>query len=62
MGIRDSLKQIWTPWDFLWKNSWSRRKIKDGKLFFVKSRKTRHNIFGLWSLDLLKQLEKDLNN
>jgi len=35
VGIRDSLKLIWTPWDFLWKNSWSRRKIKDGKLFQI---------------------------
>ena len=35
-------------------------KIKDGKLFFVKSRKTRHNIFGLWSIDLINRLEKDL--
>tara|TARA_Y100000816_G_scaffold77316_1_gene52425 strand:+ start:1653 stop:2252 length:600 start_codon:yes stop_codon:yes gene_type:complete len=35
--------------------------IKESKLFFVKSKNTRHNIFGLWSLDLLKQLEKDLS-
>ena len=33
---------------------------KDGKLFFIKSNQTRHNIFGLWSLELLDQLEKDL--
>ncbi len=35
-------------------------KIKDNKLFFVKSKKTRHNIFGLWSVDLINQLEADL--
>jgi molybdopterin-guanine dinucleotide biosynthesis protein A len=33
---------------------------KNGKLFFIKSNQTRHNIFGLWSLELLDQLEKDL--
>ena len=38
--------------------------IKDyeGKLFFINSNDTRHNIFGLWSIDLLERLEKDLNN
>ncbi len=35
-------------------------KIKDYKLFFVKSKKTRHNIFGLWSVDLINKLEADL--
>ena len=30
------------------------------KLFFIKSKNTRHNIFGLWSLDLLDKLELDL--
>ena len=34
--------------------------IKKNKLFFIKSNKTRHNIFGLWSLDLIDQLELDL--
>ena len=36
--------------------------IKDNKskLFFIKSKDTRHNIFGLWSLDLIDQLESDL--
>jgi len=34
--------------------------IKKSKLFFIKNKKTRHNIFGLWSLDLLKKLETDL--
>ena len=38
--------------------------IKDyeGKLFFINSNDTRHNIFGLWSIDLLHRLEKDLDN
>jgi len=34
--------------------------INKSKLFFIKSNETRHNIFGLWSLDLMDQLEKDL--
>ena len=34
----------------------------EGKLFFINSNDTRHNIFGLWSIDLLERLEKDLNN
>ena len=34
--------------------------IHESKLFFIKSKETRHNIFGLWSLDLIDQLEKDL--
>ena len=34
--------------------------IDESKLFFIKSEETRHNIFGLWSLDLIDQLEKDL--
>ena len=35
-------------------------KINESKLFFVKNNKTRHNIFGLWSLELIDQLEIDL--
>tara|TARA_B100001564_G_scaffold219959_1_gene185293 strand:- start:308 stop:916 length:609 start_codon:yes stop_codon:yes gene_type:complete len=35
-------------------------RIDESKLFFIKSEKTRHNIFGLWSLDLMEQLEKDI--
>tara|TARA_Y100000389_G_scaffold84831_1_gene81563 strand:+ start:2334 stop:2942 length:609 start_codon:yes stop_codon:yes gene_type:complete len=37
--------------------------IKDykEKLFFINSNNTRHNIFGLWSVDLLDRLEKDLS-
>lgn len=34
--------------------------FNESKLFFIKSNDTRHNIFGLWSLDLLSQLEEDL--
>jgi molybdopterin-guanine dinucleotide biosynthesis protein A len=33
---------------------------KDSKLFFIKSNGKRHNIFGLWSLDLLERLEDDI--
>jgi len=35
-------------------------KINESKLFFIKSKKKRHNIFGLWSTDLIGQLETDL--
>ena len=35
-------------------------KIKESKLFFIKNKETRHNIFGLWSLELMDQLESDL--
>ena len=34
--------------------------IQKKKLFFIKSKDTRHNIFGFWSLDLLDKLELDL--
>ena len=33
----------------------------ESKLFFIKSNNTRHNIFGLWSLELINKLEEDLN-
>ena len=36
--------------------------LKNGKLFFIKSNNTRHNIFGLWSIDLADKLKKDLEN
>ncbi|MDB3887964.1 molybdenum cofactor guanylyltransferase [Candidatus Pelagibacter sp.] len=36
-------------------------KLDEGKLFFIKSNNTRHNIFGLWSIDLMDRLEEDLN-
>ena len=35
--------------------------IEESKLFFIKSNNTRHNIFGIWSMDLMKRLEEDLN-
>ena len=35
-------------------------KINESKLFFIKTKKTRHNIFGLWSLELKDQLEDDI--
>ena len=35
-------------------------KINESKLFFIKNEETRHNIFGLWSVDLMDQLESDL--
>ena len=34
--------------------------INQSKLFFLKNKNTRHNIFGLWSMDLMQQLENDL--
>ena len=37
-------------------------KSYEGELFFINSNNTRHNIFGLWSIDLLERLEKDLEN
>jgi len=39
-----------------------KKKIKLNKslLYFVKSNNKRHNIFGLWSIDLLETLENDL--
>ena len=38
------------------------KKIKsnESSLYFVKSNNKRHNIFGLWSIDLLETLENDL--
>ena len=33
---------------------------KESELFFMKFNEKRHNIFGLWSMDLIDQLEKDL--
>jgi len=35
--------------------------MREGKLFFINSNDTRHNIFGLWSLDLMDKLEEDLD-
>ena len=36
-------------------------RTEESKLFFIKSNNTRHNIFGLWSIDLMDKLEEDLN-
>ena len=36
--------------------------INDSTLYFIKSNNKRHNIFGLWSIDLLDVLEDDLQN
>ncbi len=35
--------------------------LDKSKLFFMKSKDTRHNIFGLWSLELFEKLEFALN-
>jgi molybdopterin-guanine dinucleotide biosynthesis protein A len=32
------------------------------KLIFLNSYKKRHNIFGIWSMDLIETLEKDIKN
>jgi molybdopterin-guanine dinucleotide biosynthesis protein A len=37
-----------------------RIKLNDSQLYFVKSNNKRHNIFGLWSINLLETLENDL--
>ena len=37
-----------------------RIKLNDSLLYFIKSNNKRHNIFGLWSIELLKILEDDL--
>jgi|TARA_B100001093_G_C26760035_1_gene985250 molybdopterin-guanine dinucleotide biosynthesis protein A len=34
--------------------------LNESKLFFIKNQNTRHNVFGLWSLDLIEKLEADL--
>ena len=39
-----------------------RIKLDKSPLYFVKSNNKRHNIFGLWSIDLLNLLEDDLLN
>ena len=35
--------------------------LEKSNLFFMKSKNTRHNIFGLWSLELYEKLELALN-
>ena len=42
------------------KNFYKKIEIDKNKLFFIKNKETRHNIFGLWSIDLMDQLELDL--
>ena len=42
------------------KNFYEKIDIKKNKLFFIKNKNTRHNIFGLWSMDLLDKLESDI--
>ena len=46
----------------IYKNFLNRINKKESELFFIKSNEKRHNIFGLWSIDLIDQLEKDLEN
>ena len=43
------------------KNFLKKINMEEGKLFFIKSNNTRHNIFGLWSIDLMEKLEEDLD-
>ena len=43
-------------------NFYNRINEKESELFFMKSNDKRHNIFGLWCVDLVDQLEKDLEN
>ena len=38
-----------------------RIKLNESPLYFVKSNNKRHNIFGLWSIDLLETLEERSN-
>ena len=35
---------------------------KKEKIFLIKEKKQRHNIFGIWSTSLEKILEQDINN
>ena len=35
--------------------------FNESDIFFIKSNNKRHNIFGLWSINLLDKLEKDLS-
>tara|TARA_Y100000741_G_scaffold139123_1_gene104935 strand:+ start:594 stop:1205 length:612 start_codon:yes stop_codon:yes gene_type:complete len=37
-----------------------RIKLNESPLYFVRSNNKRHNIFGLWSIELLETLENDL--
>ena len=42
------------------KDFFKKIKLNESRLFFIKSNNTRHNIFGLWSIDLMNKLEEDL--
>ena len=46
----------------IFNNFLSKVNERESELFFMNSNEKRHNIFGLWSLDLIDQLEKDLEN
>ena len=46
----------------IFQNFLSEINFEESKLFFIKSNNTRHNIFGIWSIDLMEKLEEDLNN
>ena len=40
----------------------SKINLNESSLYFVKSNEKRHNIFGLWSLKLIDDLEKDIRS
>jgi len=46
----------------IFNNFLSKVNERESELFFMNSNEKRHNIFGLWSVDLIDQLEKDLEN
>ena len=46
----------------IFENFYNRINEKESELFFMKSNDKRHNIFGLWCVDLVDQLQKDLEN
>jgi len=46
----------------IFENFYNRINEKESELFFMKSNDKRHNIFGLWCVDLNDQLQKDLEN
>ena len=46
----------------IFNNFLSKVNERESELFFMNSNEKRHNIFGLWSIDLIDQLEKDLEN
>ena len=46
----------------IYQNFLSKINLEESKLFFIKTNNTRHNIFGIWSIDLMEKLENDLNN